>query len=198
MANWTVQVSKAYFVLSNAAVFSIQNLGFHCTEVHRLRYDAVVPWGYVLSHWKCKEAIGIFPINQNEKHLCNYCAEYRKNKMQKKCSDHIYASDMVCKFILGTQMMRLHTTSKLLILFFSLSFQTAIFISAQWLCKAGNSWPYRFWRDYIHNTALLMWMWCQQSTVNLTAAVPWINDWINCIFKLGKSASLELCQPECY
>jgi len=51
--------------------------------------------------------------------------------MQKKCSDHIYASDMVCKFILGTQMMRLHTTSKLLILFFSLSFQTAIFISAQ-------------------------------------------------------------------
>jgi len=51
-----------HLILCNTVIFSIQNLGFHGTEVHRVCDNAVVTWSYVLGDWKCKESIGIFPI----------------------------------------------------------------------------------------------------------------------------------------
>ena len=50
------------------------NLCFHRTEIHWMCDDAIVAGSYALSHWECKESIGIFPtkqmVIQTVKHTC--------------------------------------------------------------------------------------------------------------------------------
>ena len=65
-------------------VFSIHNLRFHCTEVHRASDDAVVTWSNVLSNGIRKESIGVFPTYHVLRNVKLHVFLFRQKTQQNK------------------------------------------------------------------------------------------------------------------